>query len=331
MYPFTARLFQKFHSHQKEFTTAIRCIAELDVLCSMSIVSSHCDYGTPPVRPDIVALPSLDAAPVLELSQCRHPIAEKEMGRSGGAGFVPNDTVTGTAGDGKPSVVLVTGPNMGGKSTVLRQTCLCVLMAQVGLWVHAESAKLSPVDRIFTRVGAQDSMIEGKSTFLVELEETSQILKHATRNSLAVIDELGRGTSTFDGAAIALAVLEYLTKRVRCRTMFATHYHLLATHQSAEVVPMHMAVDDSGEDLVFLYKLVPGLCPSSHGRNVAKMASLPSSVVEEAAVVSEKWRETHEEQGPELLVKEIIRLAKEGDFGELGKLWDNRKNWAGCL
>merc|ERR1719245_2177343 len=155
----------------------------------------------------------------LELRSCRHPVVAAKMGNA----FVPNDTFLNSAG--VPNVLIVTGPNMGGKSTVLRQTCIAVIMAQLGCRVNAQVCRLSPVDRIFTRIGSYDAILEGKSTLLTELEETAAVIAHGSRRSLAVLDELGRGTSTFDGAAIASAVLTELAHSVRCMTLFATHYH----------------------------------------------------------------------------------------------------------
>merc|ERR1719245_858956 len=155
----------------------------------------------------------------LELRSCRHPVVAAKMGNA----FVPNDTLMNAGG--VPNVLVVTGPNMGGKSTVLRQTCIAVVMAQMGCYVNASKCRLSPVDRIFTRIGSYDALLEGKSTLLTELEETAAVIAHGSRRSLAVLDELGRGTSTFDGAAIASAVLTELAHSVRCMTLFATHYH----------------------------------------------------------------------------------------------------------
>jgi len=183
-------------------------------------------------------------------------------------------------------VLVVTGPNMGGKSTVLRQTCIAVVMAQLGCRVNATSCRMSPVDRIFTRIGSYDTILEGKSTLLTELEETAAVLAHGSRRSLAVLDELGRGTSTFDGAAIAAAVLEDLATRVGCMALFATHYHPVS-HEAAQwkqVAPFHMAatLNEETQEMTFLYRFLPGLCPASHGHNVARLAGLPKSVLEEA-------------------------------------------------
>eukprot|EP00392_Amoebophrya_sp_AT5.2_P005546 g5555.t1 len=343
MYPYAANMFLQFHKYKKHYSAALQCVAEVDVFISMAQVSAWSPNGEL-TRPVFVEVKNEEKdLPVLDLRDARHPVQEAQQ-----KGFVPNDTCI----PGKPSILLVTGPNMGGKSTILRQAALAVILAQVGFRVPASSLRLTPVDRIFTRVGAQDSLIEGKSTFLMELEECGTILREASRFSLAVIDELGRGTSTFDGAAIALAVLdlehlayytfdgaaialavlEHLASAIKCRTLFATHYHLLGTHQSEEIVPFYMDVDTQGSGgVVFLYKLVKGLCPDSHGRNVAKLAGLPDSVVADAAAKSEEWGKEHESQGPELLLQQIVSLAEKGDKEGLGSLFENRKEWARCL
>jgi len=185
---------------------------------------------------------------------------------------------------------------MGGKSTLLRQTCVAVLLAQIGCFVPARSARLSLVDRVFTRLGASDSIFTGRSTFFVELSETSEVLHHATGSSLVILDELGRGTSTFDGTAIAHAVLSHLARKTRCLTLFSTHYHGLveAFGRDANVFLGHMGClvtkDESGrEEVVFLYKLTQGGCPKSYGMNVARLAHLPEEVLDLAHRKSEEF------------------------------------------
>jgi len=278
LFPFLARLFQEFHAHQAQFRAAVRCLAELDALLSLAAASSGLTGGS--CRAEIVALDDPDAPGTLEVRACRHPVAASKMGTT----FVPNDTLLNAGG--VPGVLVVTGPNMGGKSTVLRQTCIAVIMAQLGCRVNAASCRLSPVDRIFTRIGSYDTILEGKSTLLIELEETAAVLAHGSRRSLVVLDELGRGTSTFDGAAIASAVLDDITKRVQCMLLFATHYHPVSKEasQSPQVAPFHMAaeVDRVTNEMTFLYRFLPGLCPASHGHHVARLAGLPGKVLEEA-------------------------------------------------
>jgi len=278
IFPFLSRLFQEFHAHQAQFRAAVRCLSELDALLSLSLASKGLLGGA--CRAEFVEPESPDAPGTLELRGCRHPVAAARMGNS----FVPNDSVMNASN--VPGVLVVTGPNMGGKSTVLRQTCIAAVMAQLGCRVNAEACRMSPIDRIFTRIGSQDAILEGKSTLLTELEETAAVLLHATPRSLAVLDELGRGTSTFDGAAIAAAVLDELAENVRCMVMFATHYHPVSRRaaRSPKVAPFHMAaeVDPATNEMTFLYRFLPGLCPASHGHNVARLAGLPGKVLAEA-------------------------------------------------
>lgn len=221
--------------------------------------------------------------------------------------FIPNDIELGTAF--QPStVIFLTGPNMGGKSTLLRQTCLAVIMAQLGCWVTASSARLTAVDRIFTRMGSSDNILAGRSTFLVEVSETVRIIREATPRSLVILDELGRGTATWDGIAIAQAVLNWLVKDIGCMGFFATHYGhsmlgcgmenlvscrymscILSNDASWMNITESKTTNEYQKDngLIFTYKLVPGISPRSFGVNVAKMANLPDDIIYEAAKVAE--------------------------------------------
>eukprot|EP00397_Hematodinium_sp_SG-2012_P001305 GEMP01001306.1.p1 GENE.GEMP01001306.1~~GEMP01001306.1.p1 ORF type:complete len:1145 (+),score=265.37 GEMP01001306.1:50-3484(+) len=323
LYPFMGSMFKEFHLHAANFSLATSVVAEIDALISLALVCD-CPYG-PMVRPEFVPVGPDDNG-VLDFQDLRHPVAEHHCDS-----FVPNDVACG--GVGQPAILLVTGPNMGGKSTVLRQTCIGVIMAQIGCKVPASRGRLTPVDRIFTRVGAQDSLIEGKSTFLMELEETSSILHFASKRSLAVIDELGRGTSTFDGAAIALATLEHLATLTQCRCLFATHYHLLGTYQSPMVKSFHLAADVDAQtgELTFLYKFTQGLCPDSHGHNVARLAGLPDKVAIMAREKSQEWRRSHNTQGAEFLMQEMVRLAKDKDEAALTKLLMRGTDGSRCL
>lgn len=210
-----------------------------------------------------------------------------------GTDCIPNDISIGAeSGDNEnPLLLLVTGPNMGGKSTILRQACLTTLMAHLGCWVPAESCRLTAVDRIFTRVGANDAIMAGLSTFRVELEETAQILRHATNRSLVILDELGRGTATFDGMAIAHAVMSHLLNETRCCTFFATHYHALTRpfeKPNKRVALYHMAcvLNEETRLVTFLYKFMPGASNKSHGINVARLAGLPEGILDVAALKS---------------------------------------------
>jgi len=206
--------------------------------------------------------------------------------------FIPNDTVLNDP-ELKATTLLVTGPNMGGKSTLLRQTCLAVVLAQMGCFVPADKCVLTVTDRIFTRIGASDRILEGKSTFFVEMEETRNVIQFATSRSIAIMDELGRGTSTFDGYSIAHAVLKHLINTVKCRALFATHYHMLLDEfrgvKGIESFHMACKADESKENVTFLYKFIRGECPESFGINVARMAGLPDSVLKCARKKAEQF------------------------------------------
>jgi DNA mismatch repair protein MutS len=197
------------------------------------------------------------------------------------AGFIPNDCMLDCA---DRQILVITGPNMGGKSTYLRQVALTVLMAQVGSFVPADRAHIGLVDRIFTRVGAQDDIAAGQSTFMVEMVETANILNHASRQSLLVLDEVGRGTSTYDGLAIARAVVEHMHVRIGARTLFATHYHELTAlaDRFQRIHNVNVSVAEDGADVVFLHRVVPGGADRSYGIHVARLAGLPPEVTERA-------------------------------------------------
>lgn len=175
---------------------------------------------------------------------------------------------------------------MGGKSTLLRATCISIIMAQMGCYVPASKCELTPVDRIFTRIGANDRIMSGQSTFMVELYETSNILRNATKNSMVILDELGRGTSTFDGYAIAYSVIRYLAEKVQCRTLFSTHYYMLTeellSHPFIDMYHMKCVIDSTISEVIFLYKFVKGVCQKSYGLNVARMAGISQEIVESA-------------------------------------------------
>jgi DNA mismatch repair protein MutS len=228
--------------------------------------------------------PVLDGAEALEIVGGRHPVVEAMLPADSG-GFVPNDVVVASsATEGGAQLLVITGPNMAGKSTVMRQAALLVLLAQSGSFVPAERARIGVVDRIFTRVGASDDLARGRSTFMVEMTETASILHNATRRSLVVLDEIGRGTSTFDGVSIAWAVAEHLHDRTGCRTLFATHYHELQdlARERPRVRNLTVAVREVGDRVVFLRKLVPGGASRSYGIEVAKLAGLPREVLARA-------------------------------------------------
>jgi len=254
-----------------------RALAALDVLASLAEVASNNNYIKPHVH-DGDEMAVIDG---------RHPVVERHAapgsGAAGADGFVPNDiTLNGTT----KQLIILTGPNMGGKSTYLRQTALLCLMAQAGSFVPAREAKIPVVDRIFARVGASDNIARGQSTFMVEMQETANILHQATARSLVVLDEIGRGTATFDGLSIAWAVAEHLATNARARpkTLFATHYHELTDLADATpgVVNFHVAVREWKDDIVFLRKIVAGRSDRSYGIQVARLAGLPVSVIARA-------------------------------------------------
>lgn len=245
-------------------------IAQLDVLCAFAEVAVRNDY----------CMPEVDASGELIIREGRHPVVEQTLSD---IAFVPNDTQLNCEGN---RVAIVTGPNMAGKSTYMRQTALITLMAQIGSFVPAKSAVIGVVDRVFTRIGASDDLASGQSTFMLEMSEVANILSHATGQSLLILDEIGRGTSTYDGMAIARAVLEYCAdrKKLGAKTMFATHYHELAALEgSVEGVHNYsISAKKQGDSLVFLRKIVPGAADDSYGIEVAKLAGVPDKVVSKA-------------------------------------------------
>jgi DNA mismatch repair protein MutS len=249
-----------------------RALANLDVLAGLAEAAVLGGY----VRPEVVA------EDVLDIRGGRHPVVERMLS---GERFVPNDV---TFEDGE-RLRIITGPNMSGKSTLIRQVALIVLLAQIGSFVPADSARLGLVDRIFTRIGAQDEIHAGQSTFMVEMVETANILHHATQRSLLILDEIGRGTSTYDGVSIAWAVVEYIHNHpsLRAKTLFATHYHELT--QLADLLPgvrnYNVAVSEADGNVVFLHKIVPGGADRSYGIHVAQLAGLPRPVVQRAGEI----------------------------------------------
>ena len=250
-------------------------LAEVDVLGSLAHIAALRNY----CRPQLV-----ESSGGIEIIEGRHPVIEQQELAGGSERFVPNDLYLN---DTTHSILLLTGPNMGGKSTYLRQTALIVILAQMGSFVPARSAKLSIVDRVFTRIGASDNLARGRSTFMVEMTETAAILHTATARSLILLDEVGRGTATYDGLAIAWAAVEYLHARVRAKTLFATHYFELTelAEQLDGVKNYHVSVKETGGGIVFLRKVEPGAADRSYGIEVAKLAGLPNEVVDRAREV----------------------------------------------
>ena len=270
-----AELRTAIAAEAKRIRQTALALAEVDLLGSLAHVAALRDY----CRPEFV-----DAAGELEIVDGRHPVIEQQELAGGSERFVPNDLYLNST---THNVLLLTGPNMGGKSTYLRQAALIVILAQMGSFVPARSAKLSIVDRVFTRIGASDNLARGRSTFMVEMTETAAILHTATARSLILLDEVGRGTATYDGLAIAWAAVEYLHARVRAKTLFATHYFELTelAEQLEGVKNYHVSVKETAGGIVFLRKVETGAADRSYGIEVAKLAGLPHEVVTRAREV----------------------------------------------
>ncbi|GAA5799547.1 hypothetical protein HPULCUR_004963 [Helicostylum pulchrum] len=292
---FATQVYTKFDDSYPLWLSAVQNIAELDAL--MGLAKGSIQMGDqfmysstfmlePACRPTFIE----QERGVIEFEELRHPCVVPGVATD----FIPNDV--GLGGQ-DPSLIVLTGPNMGGKSTLLRQTCVAVIMAQLGGYVPAKSCKLTACDRIYTRIGANDNIMGGQSTFMVELAETSKILREASSKSLVILDELGRGTSTFDGYSIAYSVLHYLSTHIGCLGMFATHYQTLCKEfeRNPEINNMHMGyiMDEHERNVTFLYKLTSGICEKSFGMNVADMAGIPKDIIDRATTVAEEADRSH--------------------------------------
>ena len=267
-------------------------IAELDVLATFAYVARHYGY----VRPQIVS------ADELTIHKGRHPVIEALAEQHRADRFVPNDLYLNDSSD---RILILTGPNMGGKSTFLRQAALLVILAQMGSFVPAKMMKFALVDRIFTRIGASDHLTRGRSTFMVEMTETAMILNSATSRSLIVLDEIGRGTATFDGLSIAWAVIEYIQTQIRAKTLFATHYHELT--ELADLLPgirnYHVTVKETESRILFLRTIEPGAADRSYGIEVARLAGIPLNVTQRAREILKKHEENEHELSDNLTVR----------------------------
>ncbi|KAK0721347.1 muts domain V-domain-containing protein [Apiosordaria backusii] len=300
-----SRFFKKFDVDYEVWLQAIRIISQLD--CLMSLAKSSSALGLPSCRPEFVD----DERSVLHFEELRHPCMINRVDD-----FIPNDIHLG--GD-QAKINLLTGANAAGKSTVLRMTCTAAIMAQIGCYVPAVSAKLTPVDRIMSRLGANDNIFAAQSTFFVELSETKKILSEATPRSLVILDELGRGTSSYDGVAVAQAVLHHVASHIGCIGFFATHYHSLATefenHPEIRARRMQIHVDGENRRVTFLYKLEDGVAEGSFGMHCAAMCGIPNQVIEHAEVAAKEWEHTSR-------LKESLERAKTGCYIPLGVLSD---------
>jgi DNA mismatch repair protein MutS len=293
------RLFAELRSaiagEAKRIRQTALALAEVDVLSALAHVAALRKY----------CRPKFDDSADIEIVSGRHPVIEQQEMAGGNERFVPNDLYLNST---THTVLVLTGPNMGGKSTYLRQAALVVILAQMGSFVPAESARLGVVDRVFTRIGASDNLARGRSTFMVEMTETAAILHTATPRSLVLLDEVGRGTATYDGLAIAWAAVEYIHVRMRAKTLFATHYFELtelAEHLSG-VKNYHVSVKETAGGIVFLRKVEPGAADRSYGIEVAKLAGLPNEVIERAREVLAE-HESAEQRVTEQLASDEMR------------------------
>ncbi|HVJ48655.1 DNA mismatch repair protein MutS [Desulfitobacterium sp.] len=270
-YQLFLELRETVRRHIPQIINAAHALAEIDIFVSLAEVAIRHHY----VRPEITQ------GGEIQILEGRHPVVENMLEDDT---FVPNDTLLTHS----KHLALITGPNMAGKSTYMRQVALIVLMAQIGSFVPAEKASISIVDHIFTRVGASDDLASGQSTFMVEMREVAYILHHVTEHSLVILDEVGRGTATFDGLSIAWAVTEYLAdQKIKPKTLFATHYHELTTLEDTlpGIFNLHVGVREHGEDIIFLHKIISGRADRSYGIQVAKLAGLPASLLQRARII----------------------------------------------
>lgn len=276
------RFYARFDEDYAIWLAAVKIIAHLD--CLISLAKASASLGEPACRPEFVD----SERSVLEFSELRHPCMLNTV-----SDFIPNSI---SLGGNTPNISLLTGANAAGKSTILRMACIAVILAQVGCYVPCAAATLTPVDRIMSRLGAHDNIFAGQSTFMVELSETKKILSEATPRSLVILDELGRGTSSYDGVAVAQSVLHHVATHVGCIGFFATHYHSLAEEFSLhpEILPQRMAihVDDEERRVTFLYKLEEGVAEGSFGMHCASMCGIPRAVVERAEDAAKEWEYT---------------------------------------
>lgn len=300
-----ARLFQKFDVDYERWSQAIRIVSQLD--CLISLARSSASLGEPSTRPVFVD----QERSVVEFEELRHPCMLGTVDD-----FIPNDVALG--GD-SAKIHLLTGANAAGKSTILRMSCIAVILAQIGHYVPATRARLTPCDRIMSRLGANDNIFAAQSTFFVELSETKKILSEATPRSLVILDELGRGTSSYDGVAVAQAVLHHVASHIGCVGFFATHYHSLATefesHPEIRAKRMQIDVDEAQRRITFLYKLEDGVAEGSFGMHCAAMCGIKNSVIERAEEAAREWEHTSR-------LKESLERAQEGCWIPLGVLSD---------
>jgi DNA mismatch repair protein MutS len=273
-------LKERVAQHVTRLKNTSEVVAEVDVLSSLAVLATSRGY----------CRPQMTEEPVLDIREGRHPVLDKLQPTGE---FVPNDVLLG--GDTQGRIQIITGPNMAGKSTYIRQAALLSLMAQMGSFVPASEARIGIADRVFARVGASDELSKGQSTFMVEMTETARILNSATERSIVILDEIGRGTSTYDGISLAWAVTEYLHDKIGARTLFATHYHELTelTATLAHATNWNVAVHEVNDGIIFLHKIVEGSADKSYGIHVARLAGIPRVVVDRAGVILDRLEEDH--------------------------------------
>lgn len=297
-----AELCQKVLAKERLLAEIAAAGAELDAICGLAEVAAAQGY----VRPKI------DESTAFKVEGGRHPVVEQMLARSGGGPFIENDCALdaspkGNGNDGVPRIILLTGPNMAGKSTYLRQNALFAILAQMGSFVPARSARIGIVDRLFSRIGASDDLARGRSTFMVEMVETAAILNQAGPRALVILDEIGRGTATYDGLSIAWAAIEYLHEINKCRVLFATHYHELTAlaGRLEHTANATIRVKEWRDGIVFLYQVVPGAADRSYGIQVAKLAGLPRAVVRRAREVLEQLERKNREDPVQALADDL--------------------------
>jgi DNA mismatch repair protein MSH6 len=302
----SGRFFARFDADYAIWLAAIKIIAQLD--CLISLAKASTALGVPSCRPEFIE--DDNARSVLEFAELRHPCIETNTT------FIPNSIALGGE---SASMNLLTGANAAGKSTILRMTCIAVILAQVGCYVPCEAARMTPVDRIMSRLGAHDNIFAGQSTFMVELSETKKILSEATPRSLVILDELGRGTSSCDGVAVAQAVLHHVATHIGALGYFATHYHSLATefmhHPEIATKRMAVRVEHDVREVTFLYRLEPGVAEGSYGMHCAAMCGIPEKIIKRAEEAARSWEHTGR-------INESLERAKESTWLPLGMLSD---------
>ena len=278
-YDIFVKIRQIIYNNIDRIQNVAKIIANIDVFTSFATVAHINNYVKPNINNDNK----------LDIKNGRHPVIENIVGEEN---FVPNDTYLNS---GENIINIITGPNMAGKSTYMRQTAIICLMAHIGSFVPADYANIPICDRIFTRVGASDDLSQGQSTFMVEMSEVSHILKNATDKSLVILDEIGRGTSTYDGISLAWSIVEYIEKHIKCKTLFATHYHELTEleNEFEEVKNYSIAVKDDGENIIFLRKIIDQAADKSYGIYVAKLAKLPDEVINRSSEILRDLEKNH--------------------------------------